>query len=382
MRHRISLASAIVLTVSTLLGASPGLSAAQDASPPATLPAGVTVVASGLTNPRGFAWGPDGVLYLALAGLGGETEGTWQGGPSGSFGGPTSSIVRIENGCPVVVVSGLSSSNFRPLGEVWGVVDVAFLGDQLYYLQSAGGEDYGNPNEPSGVYRIEADGSTTLVANLSCWLGDVPPAFVAGDYNSDGSLFDLEAGTDRLWLTDAVGGRLLTVTPEGQIALIADLSDGHLVPTGVALAPDGGAYVGYLTAHPYTDGSAKVVHVAADGTVTDYWTGLTTVTDIALGPDGVLYAAEMSTGNLDAEPFVTPDSGRVVRRTGPDTLEEVLTDVAYPVMLGYDAAGALYVTYPAFGEDAGAGLGAIIGADLSVGTPISLAGLELPAPSC
>jgi glucose/arabinose dehydrogenase len=47
---------------------------AQDAPPtggtPVALPAGVTVVASGLTNPRGFTWGADGTLYLTLAGVG------------------------------------------------------------------------------------------------------------------------------------------------------------------------------------------------------------------------------------------------------------------------------------------------------------------------
>ena len=32
-----------------------------------------TVLASGLTNPRGFAWSPDGTLYVALAGNGGDT---------------------------------------------------------------------------------------------------------------------------------------------------------------------------------------------------------------------------------------------------------------------------------------------------------------------
>ena len=69
------------------------------------------------------------------------------------------------------------------------------------------------------------------------------------------------------------------------------------------MAPDGGAYVGYLMTHPYTDGLAKVVHVTADGTVTDAWTGLTTVTAWPLGPDGTLYAVEMSTENVPSHPI-------------------------------------------------------------------------------
>jgi sugar lactone lactonase YvrE len=344
-------------------------------------PGAVEVVAGGLTNPRGFAWGPDGSLYLALAGVGGEREGTLAGGPSGIFGGPTAGIVRIEGGCPVPVAEGLPSGHWRASGWIWGAMDVAFLGDELYALLGGGGADFGNPATPNGVYRVEDDGPTTLVANLSEWLADVPPNFVAPDYNSDGSLFDMEAGEDDLWVSEAVGGRLLKVAPDGAITLVADLSAGHLVPTGIALAPDGGAYVGFETTVPYPDGASKVVHVAADGTVTDAWTGLTAVTDVVLGPDGALYAAEMATGNADEEPYLTPNSGRVVRQTGPDSLEAVVTDIPYPVALGFDAAGALHVGYPAFGPDAGAGQGAILRIDLG-GGPVSLAGLGTPATTC
>ena len=63
-----------------------------------------------------------------------------------------------------------------------------------------------------------------------------------------------------------------------------------------------------------------------------------------MGPDGTLYAAEMATGNLDTEPFLSPGSGRVVRQNGPDGLDEVLTDVAYPVTLGFDPDGAIRIT--------------------------------------
>src|SRR5215207_4324023 len=57
-----------------LAAGAPLATAAQDASPAASPAAGAPpVVASGLTNPRGFTWAPDGTLYVALAGNGGTS---------------------------------------------------------------------------------------------------------------------------------------------------------------------------------------------------------------------------------------------------------------------------------------------------------------------
>ena len=127
------------------------------------------------------------------------------------------------------------------------------------------------------------------------------------------------------------------------------------MPTGIAADPAGGAYVADLTPAPYVEGSAKVRHVGLDGTVTDVWTGLTTVTGLAVGPDGTLYVAEMSSQISDAEPFLTAGSGRILRQTGPDAGEVVASGLDYPVALGFGPDGGLYVSVPAFGADDGTG---------------------------
>jgi len=174
----------------------------------------------------------------------------------------------------------------------------------------------------------------------------------------------------------------MTVTPDGAIDLVADLSEGHPVPTGLALDPEGGAYVANLTAIPYPNGAAKVLHISADGAVEEVWTGLTAVTGLALGPDGALYAAELATNTTDAEPFLPPGTGRIVRQTGPDGLEPVVTDILYPVNLRFDPEGTLYLATPAFAAGDGAGQGALLKIDLASGTALSLAGLGELAPSC
>jgi hypothetical protein len=99
-----------------------------------------------------------------------------------------------------------------------------------------------------------------------------------------------------------------------------------------------------------------------------------------MGPDGVLYAAEMSIDNSEEPPFLNSTTGRIVRQTGPDSLEAVVTDAPPPVGIGFDADGALYFDYPAFAPNAGEGVGAIARVDLSNG-PVSFAGVVTP-PTC
>jgi len=108
-------------------------------------------------------------------------------------------------------------------------------------------------------------------------------------------------------------------------------------------------YVGTLTAFPYPNGAAKVVHVRPDGTVTDYWTGLTAVVDLAIDADGNLYALEMVTGTTDEDPFVFPDTGRVVRYTGPQGMEVVADGLNFPVRMDFGPDRQLYIASPAFG---------------------------------
>ena len=376
---RASVTRPIVLGVSVAVAAV-GVSTQVFAQEESLDESGITTIASGLTNPRGFSWGPDGALYLAQAGTGGDNHIADVEGFTVDIG-LTASVATIADGCATSVAKGLPSLLWEEAGWVWGAMDIAFLGDDAYALLSGAGPSWFSPSSFSGVYRLGGDGSMTLVGDVTSWLPDNPPAEVPFDYGSDGSLFDLEAAGDALLVSEAVGGQLLRVTPEGEITSLADLSEGHLVPTGIAVDADGNAFVGHETAAPYTDGGSKVVKVAPDGSVSDHWTGLTVVTDVALGPDGALYATEMATGFSGETGDMPPNSGRIVRQTGPDTLEPVVTDLPYPVNIGFDANGQLVIAAPAFGPDAGVGLGVLISVDPAQ-APVSYSGFEPASMSC
>lgn len=361
---------------------------AQEATPVAEtgMASGLTLAASGLTNPRGFLWTADGAIWAAQAGIGGDTAGEPPMPPpvGPQSGGPSGSVVRIDAGCPVVVAEGLPSA-MNGLGEALGVEDLAILGDQLYAAVDGGGEVHGNPTQPAGVYRILGNGGFELVADLSAWVRANPVAFLPPDHDPDAAGFSLvaDAATSSFWVVDPNSSQILNVGLDGAVSRVVDLSEGHPVPTGLTAAPQGGVYVGFLTAIPLPDGASKVIHVAPDGTVTDTWTGLTAVTDVAVGPDGALYALEMSTNNLMEPPFFVPDSGRVVRQTGADTLEEVAIGLNLPISLAFGPDGGLYVALPAAGANDGGGMIARI--DLAAAPVVEISGAladEVQAAGC
>ncbi|MDQ3226529.1 MAG: ScyD/ScyE family protein [Chloroflexota bacterium] len=311
-----------------------------------------TVVATGLVNPRGFAFDDEGGLVVAMAGASG----------------PTAGVALIDDaGCLTTIANELPSYRVVFGGPV-GVADVAVRDGERYFLLAGGNIDDGGM--VNGLYRIEEGGESTLIADVSTFIRDNPVAERPGDYDTDGQPYAMLAMDDAFWVTEGNSNQLLRLGLDGSVSRIADLSAGHPIPTGIAPAPNGGVYVAFFTAAPYREGAARVVEVAADGTVTEVWSGLTLVTALALGPDGSLYALEMATGiDPDDPASVVTGSGRVVRQTGPDSAEAIVTGLSLPVAMEFGADGGLFFAFPAFGADSGEG--AIVRVDLAAGAAVA-----------
>ena len=299
---------------------------AQDSAPP---PPG-EVIASGLDNPRGFAWGPDGLLYVALAGSGDETG----------------QVVKIEDGEATVVVDGMHS-DVAENGSVEGVAAVDFLDDQMYFLLQGGGAAHKAPeDQPAGVYTADEDGNPELVADIGAWVAEN----LTKIHGEEGDAYNMIAGSEGLYVVMANPDAILEVKPEGDIRLVVDLAKDrqHEVVTGLAVDRFGSLFVGTLSPYPFSDGTAKVFKITKRGDISEFWTGLTAVTSMAIGPTGRLYALEMTTGNTNEKPN-NPNSGMVVRRSGSDGMVVSQDGLNFPIAMRFDPDGALYVAGPAVG---------------------------------
>src|SRR5688500_16517744 len=94
----------------------------------------VTKYATGLTNPRGLTFGPDGKLYVAEAGVGGTLTATGEPGCPIDFNvfspytaGYSGRVIRVRaNGQKEVVADNLPSTT-EASGASYGPTDLAFI---------------------------------------------------------------------------------------------------------------------------------------------------------------------------------------------------------------------------------------------------------------
>jgi hypothetical protein len=198
----------------------------------------VTPYAEGLTNPRGLTFGPDGHLYVAEAGTGGDDVATDEPGCEAEFNvyspyfaGDTGRVTRVlADGTMQTVAANLPSTSDSG-GSSFGPTDVAFIGEQLYVLIEMGGCQHGLPDDLPAILRVNKDGSTTNVANLSAWLTANPPNFVKEepieitDQEPGGVFHSMIAQGKYLYVVETNRGFVLRFDPKsGIVEKLYDMS--------------------------------------------------------------------------------------------------------------------------------------------------------------
>ena len=165
MKKRIGLVA--LLALAGIIAAVAMSLASQQASAQAPTPSVGHQLVGGLLSPRGMKLGPM-ACYVAEAGSGGDGD-RRSGGDSHS--GLTGRISKIDpaTGARTTVAANLPS-NAGAEGDAVGPADVAFIGTQLYYAQTHAGTAYGFPaTTPTGVYKVNSNGTVTLLADIGAF---------------------------------------------------------------------------------------------------------------------------------------------------------------------------------------------------------------------
>ena len=316
----------------------------------------VSVYASGLNNPRGLKFGPDGNLYVAEGGVGGRQSTAGLCGqvipPIGPYtgsrtGGRISRITR-DHVRHTVAWDLPSSQTTADTGSlVSGVADIAWLGGHLYAITAGGGCSHGVVGRPNAILRVNADGSTTLVANLSRYQRTHPVAHPEEeDFEPDGTWYSMIARNGRLIAVEPNHGEVVQVSASGQIVRLVDVSatQGHVVPTAIAFGR-GALYLGNLGTFPIVDGSQRIWRIAADGTLSTALKNVTTVLGLAFDRHDNLYILQDTTG----APGPSPDAGSIVMVRPNGDRETIVTGLSLPTGLTVGPDDALYVSNAGLG---------------------------------
>jgi hypothetical protein len=273
----------------------------------------VTVVAAGLNNPRGLAFGPGGALYVAEGGKGGtrSTVGTCTQvvPPIGPYtGGFTARISRISrHGTRTTVASGLpSDQTSKASGSlVSGVADVAFGPEgALFALTSGAGCSHGLKGTANEIVRVHGNGSVTRVANLSAFLKAHPVKNPdTADFEPDGTWYSFVTAGRGFYAVEPNHQELDKITAAGRVRRVIDFSrffPGNTDwrgPTAMT-SRRGFLYIGTLTPFPVKVGAAEVFKVnPGTGRFSVFASHLTTVLGLAFSKAGALYVLEMSVMN-------------------------------------------------------------------------------------
>jgi hypothetical protein len=296
-----------------------------------------------LDNPRGLAFAPNGALYVAEAGRGGE--GPCFPGPEGTVCfGTSGAVTEIRNGAQRRVLSGLPSTGAEEDGSsAIGPSDVSFQGMGGMYVTVGLGADPAKREELP-----ELSGMAKLVrAQLSqgAWKTTADIGDYEAEANPDGAQVDTNpnsvlAGPSGQLVVDAGGNALLRVSANRQVSTVAvfpvRLTDAppflglppgtqipmDAVPTAVVKGPDGAYYVGELTGFPFPAGDARVYRVVPGQAPTVFADGFTNIIDIGFDAAGRLHVLEIAHNGLLSGDL----TGGLTRVNGDGSKDLLMTD--------------------------------------------------------
>lgn len=331
----------------------------------------VEVYATGLINPKGMAFTPDGTLYIAESGAPGDVMVPLPAAFGGE--GPIGRDGRISSVPPdgerQDFVTGLPNIGLYGGIEMLGAGSVAVLDGQLYEVAA------GHMTVSPQLSRVTPEGEMEPIADVGAFNDANPPPPSNGDAVPMGNPYDLIALDGKLYITDGNYNRIIEATLDGGLRTLTEWENSPVTVGGTA-GPDGALYVAQFSPAPYLPGTGRVDRVTPEGEVTEgAVAGLTTPIDVAFDPDGTMYvlqyAAEFSAAELRYIPF----GGEIQRVNDDGTVTPIVTGLVFPTSMTAGPDGALYVAN--YGNEGNEGQGQILRV---VPGESTVSGPEVPEP--
>lgn len=290
---------------------------------PSTGPQVTPLASFGSGLGSGSTIGPDGALYV--------TDGN------------AGSVVRIDprSGTQSTYATGLP----KQVIGIGGAMDLAFVGRTAYALVSVVGPFFGPSNAVAGLYRLEPNGSATVVADIGEWSAAHPPAtdfFIPG-----GVQYSLHPFRGGFLVADGHHNRVLQVARNGAISELFAL--GNVVPTGLAVRGDT-VYLAEAGPVPHAASTGKVVSFrAGTGSIVDVAVGSPLLVDVEIGRGGELFALSQGIWTQPDDPAnagqpASADTGRLLRVNDDGTFTVVVDLLDRPTSLEIVGDTAFVVT--------------------------------------
>jgi hypothetical protein len=312
------------------------------------------------------------------------------GGAVGGFSGPLFGLATAPNGdllvadasTGIIPVSANTASD--PITVPGFPSDVSPIGRGSMWVATGGGFD---PESDSGqgLYRV-SEGTARKIVNLFEFEEDVNPD---GNPIPDSNPFDVQSlGGKAALVADAGGNDLLRIDNRGNVDVLAVFPDelastanlrtlagcptpepgfefacglpdeipAQAVPTSIAVGPDGHYYVGELKGFPGPTGESSIWKVAPDADwaecgsnpdcVKAFDGGFTSIIDLAFGPDGLLYVAELDEASWAAvEIFQAPAGGTInACDVSTQTCQEVAGGIPILTAITFGTDDSLWAT--------------------------------------
>jgi hypothetical protein len=214
----------------------------------------------------------------------------------------------------------LFANGLPPQGlGIGGAMDIAFLGHTAYVLVTmVGGDIVGGPHigdDTVGIYRLNRNGSFTVIADIGAWSAAHPPA--TDFFITTGVQYAMEPIHRGFLVTDGHHNRVLRVSLDGVVSAAAAFD--NVVPTGLAVSGDR-VYMSQLGPSPHLPENGQVVTfpsrnaTAREPRRSVVARGASMLVDVELGRHRTLYALSQGRwdGVAEGSPAL-PNTGRLAR---------------------------------------------------------------------